>query len=117
MLGASLPVFAATDGFGGTSDKVRTVSAFPGEEPSDKELREWLKVNIPILRQTYGAAIRGVTPSHLIKYESGAAVAASFAEIGVGSAAAGTMTAAQIMMHNRRVAVAACIGSAIRITY
>ena len=87
MLGQFLTAMASTDAAVSGDDgmKLRNgLTVFPGEEPSDEELREWLKANVPVLRQTYGAAIRNVTPSHLIKYESGAAVT-GFVEIVAGT--------------------------------
>ena len=99
MLGAFLPVLAATDAAsaGGDDGGSRSgVSAFPCEEPSDEELREWLKRNLPLLRQSYGAAFRNVTPSHLVKYECGADDLSDYTRIAVGSAAAcaGTLSTA-----------------------
>ena len=108
MFGAFLPVLAATDAAqaGGDDGKARSgVSAFPREEPSDEELREWLKRNLPLLRQSYGAAFRNVTPSHLVKCECGAEDLSDYTRIVMGSAQAGTMSTAQVQQHNRRVDV------------
>ena len=35
---------------------------FPGEQPSDKDLNDWLDAVLPIVRQTYGAVLNGDTP-------------------------------------------------------
>ena len=55
MLGQFLPLFAATDAASGDDGVKRTssgVPVFPGEEPSEEELRDWLKLSLPILRQS-----------------------------------------------------------------
>ena len=109
MFGQLLPIFAATADVGnGGEERKHGISLFPGEEPSpasDEELREWLKLNAPLLRQSYGAAIRNETPSHLIKYQNGPDISA-FTRITVGSEEAKNMTTAQVQLHNHRVAEA-----------
>ena len=82
------------------------MTPFPSEAPSDDELREWLRYNVPILKQLYGAAIRDQTPSHLVKFEQGADDLSDFTRIAPGTAAAAGLTAVQVQMHNRRVAEA-----------
>ena len=108
MFANFIPVLAATDAaVPEDHGKQRSgVTPFPSEAPSDDELREWLKTNVPVLRQHYGAAIRNVTPSHLVKFERGADDLSEFTRITFGSPEAGTMTAAQCQIHNRRVAEA-----------
>ena len=70
-----MPMFAATDA--ATSESHGTakgsgLTEFPGEEPTDKEVSDWLDLNLPILRQVYGALLRGETPSHLKQFQGGA---------------------------------------------
>ena len=80
---------------------------FPGEEPSDEEiLRDWLKINLPVLRRGYGSAIRNVTPAHLVKYESGPDDLSDYTRIVHGTTAATGMSSAQCQEYNRRVAIA-----------
>ena len=70
MFGSLLPIFAATDAAtdgSGDGKQPSGLTVFPGEEPSDEETRNWLKLNLPILRRGYGSAIRDVTPLHLVK--------------------------------------------------
>ena len=60
MFGSLLPIFAVTDAAASGSGEVKQPSgltAFPGEEPSDEEMRDWLKLNLPILRRGYGSAM------------------------------------------------------------
>ena len=63
-----LSAFAATDA--PTSDRTKRSNGlstdFPGEEPSAKELGDWLDENGPPLRTTFGALLRGETPTHLV---------------------------------------------------
>ena len=75
MLMNFMPMFAATDAAaptGNGSTKSSGLTEFPGEEPTDKEISDWLELNLPILRQVYGALMRGETPSHLKQYQGGA---------------------------------------------
>ena len=68
MLGAFLPVLAATDAAGSGADdgKQRSgVSAFPSEEPSDEELRAWLKANYDMCWR--GGRARG-QPKRLVEF-------------------------------------------------
>ena len=108
MFANFIPVLAATDAaVPEDHGKQRSgVTPFPSEAPSDDELREWLKYNVPILKQLYGAAIRDQTPSHLVQFEQGADDLSDFVRIAPGTAAAAGLTAVQLQMHNRRVAEA-----------
>ena len=79
---------------------------FPGEQPSDKELNDWLDAVLPIIRQTYGAILNGDTPSHLIELTLGADDLTGYTRIRAGSTEAGTMTAGQVAAHDRKIAEA-----------
>ena len=45
---------AATDGLA-DGKQPSGLTVFPGEEPSDEEMRDWLKINLPVLRRGYGS--------------------------------------------------------------
>ena len=63
-----IPVLAATDA--ATVDgkeRKNGVTEFPCEEPSEKELSDWLDTNLPILRQMFGALLRNETPANLVQ--------------------------------------------------
>ena len=69
-----LSVFAATAAAGDTKDGANGAGAtteFPGEQPSDKELADWLDAVGPMIRQRFGAVLRGHTPAHLVELEHG----------------------------------------------
>ena len=55
---------APTDNRDGGADKE---SDFPGEQPSDKELSDWLDAVLPSVRQSFSAVLNGDVPSHLIE--------------------------------------------------
>ena len=44
---------------------------FPGEQPSDKELSDWLDAVLSTVRQTHGVILNGDTPSHLVELTLG----------------------------------------------
>ena len=98
----SIPALAATDKAQPADGRSSVVSVFPGEYPSDKELCDWLDANLPLIRQHYGAAIRGETPAHLVQYEHGPTDLTGFDEITAGTPAAAGMSTGQIQQHNRR---------------
>ena len=65
-----LSAFSATDA--PTSDRSKRTNGltdFPSEEPSERELYDWLKENRPTMMTLFGAYLRGETPPHLIQYE------------------------------------------------
>ena len=68
-------------------------SDFPGEQPSDKELSDWLEAVLPSVRQSFGAVLNGDVPSHLIELTLGADDLTGYNRITLGSTAASTMTA------------------------
>ena len=91
-----LSVFAATSAAGNTSSKDGADGTdeleFPGEQPTDKELSDWLDAVGPAIRRIYGAALRGDTPSHLVKLQHGADDLTDFTRVAAGTpAAAGIM--------------------------
>ena len=71
-----LSVFAATSAAGNPAGSNGGADGseleFPGEQPTDKELSDWLDAVGPGIRRIYGAALRGDTPSHLVKLQHGA---------------------------------------------
>ena len=71
-----LSVFAATSAAWPTSTSSNSsadgVTDFPGEQPTDKELSDWLDLVGPNIRRIYGAALRGDVPAHLVKLKHGA---------------------------------------------
>ena len=90
---------APTENRDGGADKE---SDFPGEQPSDKELSDWLDAVLPSVRQSFGAVLNGDTPSHLIELTLGADDLTGYTRLTVGSTEAGTMTAGQVAAHERR---------------
>jgi hypothetical protein len=76
------------------------IAVFPGEYPTDKDLTDWLEVVLPALRLSYGAIMRGSTPSHLVHLEHGADDLSGYTVL---PADAQGLNAAQIQQHNRRV--------------
>ena len=61
-----LSAFAATDAPGERTKRTFGCTDFPSEEPSEKELDDWLNENGPVVRQTHGALLRGETPPSLV---------------------------------------------------
>ncbi len=49
-----LSAFAATDAPGERTKRTFGCTDFPSEEPSQKELDDWLNENGPVVRQTHG---------------------------------------------------------------
>ena len=43
---------------------------FPGEEPSNKEVGDWLDDSLPKIRLVFGALLRNETPTHLQVYKT-----------------------------------------------
>ena len=105
-----LSVFAATSAAGNPSNSNNNADGsdleFPGEQPTDKQLSDWLDAIGPGIRRLYGAALRGDTPSHLIKLRHGADDLTGFTRVQAGTPAAAGMTANQIVKYNRNVAQA-----------
>ena len=74
MFAHLLPVFAAMDGAGSPDGRtsINGIAEYPDEEPTDKELSDWLDEVSPPIRARFGALLRGETPVHLKQYEGGA---------------------------------------------
>ena len=68
----ALPLLAATSA-AKTEDggPKHGVPEFPGEQPSDKQLADWLDQSLPIFRQVFGAVMRGDTPAQFIELMHG----------------------------------------------
>ena len=64
-----LTAFAATDAPLERTKRSNGLSDFPCEEPSEKELEDWLNENGPHVRLTHGAILRGETPPNLVNYD------------------------------------------------
>ena len=78
MFANLLPVFAAMDGVGSPDGKTSSngIAEYPDEEPTDKELSDWLDEVSPPIRARFGALLRGETPpstSNYKQFEEGAA--------------------------------------------
>ena len=58
-LGDLLPVFAATDAASATAERNGRFSEFPDEEPTVKQMSDWLDVNLPVITKTHGEMMRG----------------------------------------------------------
>ena len=61
-LGDLLPVFAATDAASATAERNGRFSEFPDEEPTVKQMSDWLDVNLPVITKTHGEMMRGALP-------------------------------------------------------
>ena len=70
MFGNLLPVFAAMDGVQTADGKQRQngIDEFPDENPTDKQMADWLDANEPVITSAYGAALRGEVPIHLKQF-------------------------------------------------
>ena len=105
-----LSVFAATSAAGNPASGINGAdgddSEFPGEQPTDKEMSDWLDAVGPNIRRVYGAALRGDTPYHLVKLKHGADDLLDFTRVTAGTPAAAGMTANQVIKYNRSVATA-----------
>ena len=101
------PVLAATPApTDGRDDGEKRIPDFPGEQPTNKELSDWLDAVLPTVRQTHGAVLNGDTPAHLVELTLGPDDLTGYSRITAGSTAAGSMTAGQVAAHNRKVAEA-----------
>ena len=101
-----LPLFtamAATDAPTASRAKENDgITEFPSEEPSEKELTDWLNRNRPVLTKTHGALLRGETPADLVRYDRQDDLT-GFTEIAAPSAAESAAEGAKRMLHNRKV--------------
>ena len=69
-----LPVFAAMSGVNikrATDERSSELAEFPCEAPSEKQLKDWLDVVGPKIRQTHGAILRGGVPANLEERPAG----------------------------------------------
>ena len=48
-LGDLLPVFAATDAAAASAERNGKFTEFPDEEPTVKQMNDWLEVNLPVM--------------------------------------------------------------------
>ena len=69
-LGDLLPVFAATDAASATAERNGRFSEFPDEEPTVKQMSDWLDVNLPVITKTHGEMMRGALPPALIQLKA-----------------------------------------------
>ena len=69
-LGDLLPVFAATDAAATTAERNGRFSEFPDEEPTVKQMSDWLDVNLPVITKTHGEMMRGALPPTLIQLKA-----------------------------------------------
>ena len=61
-LGDLLPVFAATDAASTSVERNGRFTEFPDEEPTVKQMSDWLDVNLPVITKTHGEMMRGALP-------------------------------------------------------
>jgi hypothetical protein len=105
MLGNFFPVMAAMDAPAKDDGQTRTSNGlyeFPGEQPTDKEISDWLDDTLPLLRQQFGALMRGETPARLQHLRHGADDLTGFTPVSTTTLPAG-MNLGQAMAHNRKV--------------
>ena len=102
MFAHLLPVFAAMDGVSSSDGKTSSngIAEYPDEEPTDKELGDWLDDVSPPIRARFGALLRGETPVHLKQFEGGADDLTGFTLLPDSTA---NMRPDQIQTHNRKV--------------
>ena len=53
-LGDLLPVFAATDAAAASAERNGKFTEFPDEEPTVKQMNDWLEVNLPVITKSHG---------------------------------------------------------------
>ena len=101
-----LPACAATDKAHGAGLKSGAVSEFPGEYPTNKELSDWLDLNLPLIEQVYGAVLNDEVPSQLVHLKSGVVDVTGYTEIVAGTPAAADMSAAKVAEFNHKARAA-----------
>ena len=69
-LGDLLPVFAATDAASTSVERNGRFTEFPDEEPTVKQMSDWLDVNLPVITKTHGEMMRGALPPTLIQLKA-----------------------------------------------
>ena len=57
-LGDLLPVFAATDAAAASAERNGKFTEFPDEEPTVKQMNDWLEVNLPVITKSHGELMR-----------------------------------------------------------
>ena len=65
-----LPVFAATDAASTSVERNGRFTEFPDEEPTVKQMNDWLDVNLPVITKTHGEMMRGALPPALIQLKA-----------------------------------------------
>ena len=75
------------------------IDEFPDENPTDKQMADWLDANEPIITSAYGAALRGEVPIHLKLFTVDDDLT-GYTELPSGTQG---MRADQIQTHNMRV--------------
>ena len=55
-LGDLLPVFAATDAAAASAERNGKFTEFPDEEPTVKQMNDWLEVNLPVITKSHHRA-------------------------------------------------------------
>ena len=102
MFAHLLPVFAAMDGVSSNDGKTSSngIAEYPDEEPTDKELGDWLDAVSPLIRARFGALLRGETPVHLKQFEGGADDLTDYTLLPTNTTG---MRPDQIQTHNRKV--------------
>ena len=65
-LGDLLPVFAATDAASTSVERNGRFTEFPDEEPTVKQMSDWLDVNLPVITKAHGEMMRGALPPALM---------------------------------------------------
>ena len=69
-LGDLLPVFAATDAAAASAERNGKFTEFPDEEPTVKQMSDWLDVNLPVITKAHGEMMRGALPPALIQLKA-----------------------------------------------
>ena len=69
-LGDLLPVFAATDAASTSVERNGRFTEFPDEEPTVKQMSDWLDVNLPVITKAHGEMMRGALPPALIQLKA-----------------------------------------------
>ena len=65
-LGDLLPVFAATDAAAASAERNGKFTEFPDEEPTVKQMNDWLEVNLPVITKSHGELMRGASMSPVV---------------------------------------------------
>ena len=106
-----MPIFAAMSGthIKATDERSSELAEFPCEVPSEKQLKDWLDLVGPKVKNTHGAILRNETPANLVGLKAQSEEDLSgYTEIAPAPASASASAGDEIRRvdHNRKVKMA-----------